>query len=101
MKREAEQAALAAAPHQRTDVEKRRGKHATALEHDDLPTLQRQEEASVPGVRYRGRLSEARREGLESDLRRRLGASVRRERRQREPEKSRELPIDREYLPAG
>jgi hypothetical protein len=101
MKREAEQAALAAAPHQRTDVEKRRGKRATAREHDDLPALQRHEEARVAGVRDRGRLNEARREGLESDLRRRLGASARRKRRQREPEKSRELPIDREFLPAG
>lgn len=101
MEREAEKAALAAAPHQRPDVEERRRQDVAAVEDDDLSALQRQEDARVPGVRDRRRLQEPGREGLESDFRRRLAESARSKRRQGEPEKSRERPIDRESLPAG
>jgi len=83
------------------DVEEGCLPRAVAVEDDDLSALQRQEDARVSGVRDGGRLREARREGLESDLGRRLAESARRERRQCEPEKSRELPIDREFLPPG
>jgi hypothetical protein len=101
MECEAEKAALAAAPHERPDVEEGRRQDVAAFEDDDLSALQRQKDACVPGVRDRGGLQEPGRESLESDFRRRLAESARRERRQCEPEKSRELPIDREFLPAG
>ena len=101
MERQAEKAALAAAPHQRPDVEEGCRQDLAPFEDDDLSALQGQKDARVPGVRDRRRLQEPGREGLESDFRRRLTESARRERRQGEPEKSRERPIYRESLPAG
>jgi hypothetical protein len=86
MEREAEKAALPAAPHERSDVEEGGRPHAVALERDDLSVLQRQEDARVSCVGDRRGLREPRREGLESDIRRRLASSARRDRRQSEPE---------------
>jgi hypothetical protein len=100
VEREAEEPALPAASDERLDVQEGGGKDASTVEDDDLPALQGQEDARVCGVRDRGRLREARREGLERYLGQPLGSSARRKRRQSKPEKSRELRIDREVLPA-
>src|SRR5512132_4301992 len=77
MECEAEQTALAAAGDERDDVEERRGKHAAALEDDDSPALQRQEETRVAGVGDGGRLRESRCEDFERDLGASLGADAR------------------------
>jgi hypothetical protein len=101
VEREAEEPPLPAAADERLDVQERRRKDVAAVEDDDLPALQGQEDARVCGVRDRGRLREPGRERLERDFGRRLGSSARRERRQDKPENRRDLPIDREVLPAG
>ena len=100
MERKAEETPLPAASDERLDVQERRRKDLVAVEDDDLSALQGQEDARVTGVRDRGRLREPRGEGLERDLGRRLGSSTRREDRQGKPENRRDLPIDREVLPA-
>jgi hypothetical protein len=101
VEREAEEPALPAASDERLDVQEGGGKDASTVEDDDLAALQGQEDARVSGLRDRGRLREARGEGFESDLGRRLGSSARRESRQCQPEKSPDLPMDREVLPAA
>jgi hypothetical protein len=81
MEREAEKAALAAAPYERSDVQEGWSQDPVSFEDDDLSALQRQKDARVAGVRDRRGLQEPGREGLESDFRRRLAESARRERR--------------------
>ena len=76
MEREAEEPALPAAADERRDVQERRRKNVAAVEDDDLPPLQGQEDARVSGMRDRGRLREPGRERLESDLGRALSADA-------------------------
>jgi hypothetical protein len=90
---EAEQASLAAAPHERRDVEERRRPDGTVLEDDDAAALKREKETRVARVSDGGRLREAGDERLERDLGDALGARAPRGRKKANCEKCREKTV--------